>query len=117
MSIERHERDRVDFSDVVEPNQGLDEVIAPGEILLEDLMAPIGLSAAGLARELHVPANRVTAILKGERSITADTALRLSGYFGTAPEFWMRLQADYDLRLAQRTVAQAIVREVKPRAA
>lgn len=81
-----------------------DDPITPGEILREDFMDPLGLSAAALARALGVPANRITALLKGERGVTADTALRLSRYFGTTPEFWMRLQSEYELRRARQTI-------------
>jgi addiction module HigA family antidote len=72
--------------------------IHPGEILLEEFMEPLGLSRNALARELLVPPNRISKIVKGERSITADTAHRLARYFNTTPEFWMNLQVEYDLR-------------------
>lgn len=75
-------------------------LIHPGEHLAEQL-EELGISAAALARQLHVPTNRVTEILKGRRSITGDTALRLGHFFGTSPEFWMNLQKLYDLRLAE----------------
>ncbi len=74
-------------------------VIHPGEHLAEQI-EELGISAAELARQRHVPTNRVTEILKGRRSITGDTALRLGHFFGTSPEFWMNLQKIYDLRLA-----------------
>jgi antitoxin HigA-1 len=66
-------------------------LITPGEILREEFMDPSGLSANALAQELRVPANRILAILKGTRGITADTALRLSRYFGNSAEFWLNL--------------------------
>ncbi|MGH9468117.1 MAG: HigA family addiction module antitoxin, partial [Terriglobales bacterium] len=66
---------------------------------------------------LDVPVNRVTQIMRGERSVSGDTALRLARYFGTTPEFWMHLQAAYDLRTAARKSARAIARRVRPRAA
>ena len=75
-------------------------IIHPGEHLTEQL-EELGISAAALARQLQVPTNRVTEILKGRRSITGDTALRLGHFFGTSPEFWMNLQKLYDLRLAE----------------
>jgi addiction module HigA family antidote len=75
-------------------------LIHPGEHLIEQL-EELGISAAALARQLQVPTNRVTEILKGRRSITGDTALRLGHFFGTSPEFWMNLQKLYDLRLAE----------------
>lgn len=75
-------------------------LIHPGEHLAEQL-EELGISATALARQLQVPTNRVTEILKGRRSITGDTALRLGHFFGTSPEFWMNLQKLYDLRLAE----------------
>ncbi|MCL4820678.1 MAG: HigA family addiction module antidote protein [Vicinamibacteria bacterium] len=87
------------------------EPIPPGEILLEEFMRPLGLSAAALARAIRVPPNRVSQILAGKRSVSADTALRLGKYFGVSPEIWLELQADYDLRVARRTTW----RRVEPR--
>jgi len=77
--------------------------IPPGEVLYEEFMKPLGVSINALAREISVPANRVSDIVNGKRSITADTALRLGKYFGVSPEVWLGLQADYDLRIAKRT--------------
>ncbi|WP_419641989.1 HigA family addiction module antitoxin, partial [Thiolapillus sp.] len=74
----------------------------PGELLRREFMESVALSANALGRALHVPPNRITAILNGNRAITADTALRLARYFGTSAEFWLNLQTDYDLRLARR---------------
>ena len=71
--------------------------IHPGETLREDFLKPLGLSANGLAVELLVPATRINDIVRGKRAITADTALRLGRYFGTTPQFWMNLQANYEL--------------------
>ncbi len=76
--------------------------ITPGEILREEFMEPFGLSMNALATALRVPANRIMAILKNQRGITADTALRLAQYFGNSPEFWMNLQQNYELDLARR---------------
>ena len=73
--------------------------VHPGEILKEDLMTPLGLSINGLARDLRVPVTRMSEIVNGRRSITADTALRLARYFGTTPEFWMNLQTAHDLKV------------------
>jgi antitoxin HigA-1 len=87
-------------------------LVTPGEILLEEFMAPFGLSANALGLELHVPANRIQAIVKGERAITADTALRLSQYFGNSPEFWLNLQQNYDLDAAKREKLAAIRSQV-----
>jgi addiction module HigA family antidote len=88
--------------------------IHPGEILREEFVLPLGLSGNALARALCVPANRVTAILKESRNLTADTALRLARFFGTTPEFWMNLQKTYELRLAEVTAGAAIERSIKP---
>lgn len=81
--------------------------IHPGEHLAEELQE-LGMSAAELARNLHVPTNRITGILNGQRAITGDTALRLAHYFGTSPEFWLNLQSLYELRVAQRKVGKAL---------
>ena len=91
--------------------------VHPGEILKEDLMAPLGLSINGIARDLRVPVTRMSEIVNARRSITADTALRLARYFGTTPEFWMNLQAAYDLDVATRKSAHKIKRDVHPREA
>jgi len=79
------------------------EPIHPGEILLQEFMKPMGVSINALAREIAVPPNRVSDIVNGKRSITADTALRLGKYLGVSPELWLGLQVDYDLRVAKRT--------------
>lgn len=78
--------------------------IPPGEILYEEFMRPLGISINAQARDLHVPPNRISEIVHGKRAITADTALRLGKYFNVSPEIWLGLQADYDIRVAQRTV-------------
>ena len=76
--------------------------VHPGEILLEEFMKPLGISINQLARDIIVPPNRISGIVNGGRSITADTALRLGKYFGVSPQTWLNLQSDYDLRFAQR---------------
>jgi antitoxin HigA-1 len=81
--------------------------IHPGEHLAEELRE-LGVSAAELARQIKVPVNRITAIINGQRSITADTALRLGHWFGTSAEFWLNLQKLYELRLAQARIGEAI---------
>ena len=91
--------------------------VHPGEILREDLMAPLGLSINRVARDLRVPVTRMSEIVNGRRSITADTALRLARYFSTTPEFWVNLQSAYDLDVATRASADQIKRDVHPRAA
>ena len=77
--------------------------IPPGEILLEEFLHPLCISQNQLARDIDVPVSRVAGIIKGDRAITADTALRLGQYFGTSAEMWLHLQSRYDLRVAQRT--------------
>ena len=91
----------------------------PGEVLREEFMIPLGLSANALALALRVPATRITAIIREEapRSVTADTALRLSRYFGTSPQFWLNLQQAHDLSLVESERGATIVRDVRPRAA
>jgi antitoxin HigA-1 len=84
-------------------------VIHPGEIL-DDELAEIGVTPTELARQLEVPANRITQIIQGKRSITGDTALRLAHWFKTAPEFWLNLQSAYDLRHARRALGDTIRR-------
>jgi len=86
--------------------------IHPGEILVEDFMKPHALSINKLARDLHVPPNRIHAIVHGNRSITADTALRLGAYFDVSPETWLNLQSDFDLRVAIRATGEEIARTV-----
>ena len=89
--------------------------IHPGEILREEFLVPLGMSAHALALELKVPAPRIYAILNEHRAITPDTALRLANYFGTTPEFWLNLQTAYDLKVAQRKLGPRINKEVHSR--
>jgi addiction module HigA family antidote len=91
--------------------------IHPGEILLEEFMKPMNISINRLAREIAVPPGRISAIVNGTRAITADTALRLSKYFGVSAELWLGLQADYDLRVAKRMVGAQIDKQVHARVA
>jgi addiction module HigA family antidote len=88
--------------------------IHPGEILKEEFLAPIEMSATQLAKSLRVPVNRITQILHHTRSITADTALRLSRFFKTSPEFWMNLQSTYDLREAQEKINLHQINRIMP---
>jgi addiction module HigA family antidote len=90
--------------------------IHPGEAL-QEILKEAGLSANALALALRVPANRITAILKGERGVTTDTALRLGRYFRTSAALWMNLQADYELQMAEDRMRAQIDREVLPRSA
>lgn len=91
--------------------------VHPGEILREELMAPLGLSINKLARDLCVPVTRMSEIVNARRSVTADTALRLARYFGMTAEFWVNLQGAYDLEVATRASADRIKRDVHPREA
>jgi antitoxin HigA-1 len=87
--------------------------IHPGDILRTEFMDPMGLSAYRLAKELHVPLPRINDVVRGKRSISAETALRLGIYFGLPAQFWLNLQNDYDIRLA----STAELSKVKPRIA
>jgi len=82
----------------------LEPIPPPGEILLEEFMKPLDVSINALSRDINAPPNRISEIVNGKRSITADTALRLGKYFGVSPEIWLDLQSDFDIRVAQRTV-------------
>jgi antitoxin HigA-1 len=99
---------------VVAPNR---VTTHPGEVLSAEFLDPLGMSANALAMALRVPATRIGAIVKGERSVTADTALRLARFFGTSPEFWMNLQAMHDLTKARLEIGKTIERDIRPRAA
>tara|TARA_R110000868_G_scaffold26661_8_gene102425 strand:- start:328 stop:654 length:327 start_codon:yes stop_codon:yes gene_type:complete len=88
--------------------------IHPGEILREEFVAPMGLSASKVAAALGVAPNRITQIMNGERDITADTALRLARAFETTSEFWMNLQKLYELEVAERAKGKEIARKVMP---
>ena len=90
--------------------------VHPGEVLRDEL-EELSLSANAMAQALDVPANRVSAILKGQRGVTADTALRLSRFFGTTPQVWMNLQQAYELRVAENESGKVIAEKVKPWAA
>lgn len=87
----------------------------PGEMLREEFLTPLGITPYQLAKDIRVPQTRISAILAGERTITADTGLRLDRYFGLSDGWWVRLQLDCDLRKAQRELGARIEREVKPR--
>ncbi|MGA2674661.1 MAG: HigA family addiction module antitoxin [Terracidiphilus sp.] len=87
----------------------------PGEMLREDFMKPLGLSSNALAMELRVPVTRISEIVRERRGITADTALRLARYFSMSPEFWMRLQMDFDLESAVDAEETTIHEAIRPR--
>ena len=94
--------------------------IHPGEILEEEFLKPLkpaGLTASSLANAIGVPPNRITAIIKGQRGITGDTAVRLSEFFGNNAKFWMNLQASYDLRLAEDSLPKRALKHIQERRA
>jgi antitoxin HigA-1 len=97
------------------PTKNILPLIHPGEILLEEFLKPNDINPHQLAMALRVPANRIAQIVAGERTISADTALRLGRYFGMDPEFWIRLQGTYDIRAAARDHSAEIERDVRPR--
>ena len=88
--------------------------VHPGEVLLEEFLDPLGISQNRLAREIGVPPRRINEIVLGKRSVTPDTALRLSRYFGTSSRFWLGLQMDYDLEETETEKSAKIRREVRP---
>jgi addiction module HigA family antidote len=90
--------------------------IHPGEILREEFLVPLGMSANALAMNLHVPAPRINDIVRERRAVTPDTALRLSRYFGTTAQFWLNLQTSFDLKQAENDVGRRIASEVRPMA-
>ena len=87
--------------------------VPPGEILREEFLKPLGLTANALAKAIGVPANRITAILNDQRGITGDTAVRLSAYFNTSAEFWMNLQMIYELRKAERALPARVRKSIE----
>lgn len=91
--------------------------IHPGEILLEEFLVPMEISQYRLAKDIHVPPRRINEIVHGKRAITADTALRLSRYFGTTAEFWTNLQSAYDLDVARQDIGSKLEKEIEPVAA
>jgi addiction module HigA family antidote len=117
MSIKRKdlEAGRVDLKDVTTGRRLAP--VHPGGVLRDDFLDPMKISVYALARAIKVPRSRVNDIALGRRSITADTALRLARYFRTSPDFWINLQARYDLETAERSSRRRIEREIEPRAA
>ena len=91
------------------------KLVHPGEVLLEEFLKPLELSQNRLAIDIGVDARRINEIVQGARSVTADTALRLSKYFGMSPQFWLGLQAEYDLDITSETLGRRLEREVRPR--
>jgi len=88
--------------------------IHPGEILLEEFLEPMGISQYRLSKDIGVPPRRINEIVHGDRSITANTALRLSRYFGTSERFWMNLQSRYDLEVEKDKLGRRLIEEVQP---
>jgi len=117
MSIKRDDIDnrKADFSDVATGRRL--PPVHPGEILRDEFLTPMGISVYELANAIKVPRSRANDIVLGRRAITTDTAMRLGRYFGTSSEFWIALQARYDLDVADRTLRRKIEHEVAPRAA
>ena len=117
MVIKREDLDRglVDLSDVA--TDAKLPFVHPGQILRDDFLDPLGLSAYALANALNIPRSRANDLVRCRRNVSADTALRLARFFGTTPEFWINLQAHYDLDVAKRTVFARIEAEVAPHAA
>jgi antitoxin HigA-1 len=106
---------RVDLGDVVDSVRATPASVTPGEILVEEFLRPLGLSMRELAAALDVPVNRISQIARGQRAITADTALRLARYFGTKPQLWLNLQSNFDLRQASVRDGARICQRVRPR--
>jgi len=117
MSVKREDLDagRIGFADVITGKRI--PLIHPGEILRDELLAPMKISVYTLAQAIKVPRSRVNDIVLGRRGVTADTAFRLARYFGTSPDFWVNLQARYDLDAADRQLRRRVEREIRPRAA
>ncbi len=117
MSIRREslEAGQIDLSDVTDGARLAP--VHPGDVLKHDYMGPLGMSVYGLAGALGVSRSRVNEIVQGRRSVTAETALRLGRFFGTSADFWLGLQAAYDLEIARQAVGEKIKAEVHPRAA
>jgi antitoxin HigA-1 len=115
MAIKRDDIDRriVDFSDLASGRRL--PSVHPGEILRDEFLTPMRISVYQLANAIKVPRSRANDIVLGRRGVTTDTAIRLGRYFGMSPEFWINLQARYDLDVADRTVRRKIEQEITPR--
>lgn len=87
--------------------------ITPGDVLLEEFLRPMNISQNQLAKDINVPANRISQIIHAKREITADTALRLGKYLGIEPEFWLNLQMRYNMKIARNKIGKKIDKEVK----
>jgi addiction module HigA family antidote len=93
------------------------QAIHPGEILLHEFLEPMGISQYRLAKDISVPQRRISEIVQGKRSVSADTALRLGRFFGMEAQFWINLQSRYDLIVAEQTLSDRLDQEVRPHAA
>jgi addiction module HigA family antidote len=119
MNIRIEDLLKLDFSDVIERGSKHLSLVSPGEMLAEEFLKPLGISNYRLAKEIGVPAQRIGEIIAGRRSITADTDLRLCRFFGLLDGWWLRLQADFDTRVARKALAKdlAKIKPLKERAA
>lgn len=118
--VQPEDRKNIPFLTGAQPGKDsapLQAGVHPGQVLRSEFLAPFGLSATRLAAEIGVPASRVSAILRGERAVTAETALRLARHFCTTDEFWLRLQSAHDLETARHRHGARVAREVQPRRA
>lgn len=115
MTLAREELDHIDFADITE--NGQINPVHPGEILLEEFLKPMSLSVYALAKQINIPRSRANDIVRGKRTITVDTALRLSRFLGTSAEFWLNLQSAYDLEKGRKSLASKIEEEIEPYAA
>lgn len=115
MTINRNDLDSLDLTDVTS-GEAL-PLSSPGEILRDEFLLPLDVTPYRLAKATSVPPGRITSIINNQRAISADTALRLGRFFGNSPQFWMNLQADYDLRLATLKLGEKLQHEVSPHAA
>lgn len=106
---------RADLGDVIDGSRTPPTPVTPGEILAEEFLRPLGLSMRELAAALDVPVNCISQIVRGQRAITADTALRLARYFGTTPQLWLSLQSNFDLRQASVREGDRIRERIQPR--
>jgi addiction module HigA family antidote len=103
-----------DWTEEIQREERIYPPVHPGEILDEEFLGPLGMTAYHLAKAIMVMPPRVYEIVRGERAVSADTALRLGRYFGTGPEFWINLQSHYDLEVARDRAGEKIEREISP---
>ena len=115
MTIRRDALMKTDFSDISTGKRLAP--VHPGAVLLNDFIEPMGISRYRVAKNINVPQRRIDLICRGEAAVSAEMALRLGRLFGTTPEFWVNLQAQYDLEVAQRAAGKEIARAVVPLAA